>query len=201
MPRVSFREAKSAAWVGYEGRQGESWSFPDGSTWTVAQHWRTTITGFNACLLTSSRDVRLLTFGGTDGAADVASDIHQVLGGLPPQYMQALLVTADLMRSGGPEIHLCGHSLGGGMAAFCSVRTKLSASTINPAPLTASAGLDGLFGTNSQITNYIAGGSEFVSSSPGRNPGDDVAVPGTGNFFQRHSLVNTAPSVPLPRRM
>ena len=58
-----------------------------------------------------------------------------------------------------------------------------------------------LFGGNNQITNYIAGGREIVSSLPGRNPGRDIAVPSQANFFMRHKLENTAPHVDLPTRI
>jgi len=88
--------------------------------------------------------------------------------------------------------------LGGGLAAYSSVDTRIPANTINPAPLVGAANFSAIFRENAQITNFIAGGSEFVSSSPGRNPGRDVAVEGRGNFFMRHTLINTAPAIPLP---
>src|SRR5580765_3386585 len=81
-----------------------------------------------------------------------------------------------------------------------SVNTMLPASTINPAPLVGAMTLSSL-GTNSQITNYIAGSGEIVSSSPGRNPGRDVHVPATGNFLTRHMVANVDPSVALPTRI
>lgn len=202
MPNVSLKETKSAAYVAYDGQAGESWSFPDGNTWSITDTWHNHITGFKACLLTTSaRSFRILAFAGTDSVVDAAADVSQALGGMPPQYPQALIVAVSARDMAGGTLHLCGHSLGGGLAAFCSVRTRLSASTINPAPLVATAGFSGWFQSQSQITNYIAGGSEVVSSSPGRNPGDDVAVPANGNFFTRHLIANTAPSIPLPRRL
>jgi hypothetical protein len=103
------------------------------------------------------------------------------------------------------NLYLTGHSLGGGLAAYSSVSTGLSASTVNPAPLMGMATI-GSLGANNQITNYIGGSGggfsgEIVSSSPGRNPGRDVYVPATGNFFTRHLLAHVNPSVSLPTQV
>jgi len=116
---------------------------------------------------------------------------------MPSQYPQALSVTMMFMRKF-RNFFLCGHSLGGGLAAFTSVKTRIPASTINPAPLVGAADISAFFGNHSQIVNYIAGGSECVSSSPGRNPGIDKSVEAVGNFFTRHSLANVNPKVPFP---
>jgi hypothetical protein len=202
MSRADFKETKAASFVAYDGVRDESWQFPDGKVWTVTRTWHSHITGFKSLLLTcSSRPFAILAFAGTDSVVDAAVDIHQALGGIPPQYTQALVVASRAQQAHRSNLHLCGHSLGGGLAAFCSVHMRLPASTVNPAPLMTTAGLSGWFGSNRQITNYIAGGSEVVSSAPGRNPGVDVAVPATGNFFSRHSLANTDPSIPLPKKV
>ena len=203
MSYLSFAETKSTCYLAYDGNKGESYKFPDGSVWMIIDAWATRISGFKAILIrpSSERNLMVLSFAGTDSLRDVVADGAQVLGVKPVQYYQALILTNVCNSAFGESLHLTGHSLGGGLAAYSSVETKLFASTINPAPLVAAASFSALFGNNSQITNYIAGGSEFVSSSPGRNPGRDVAVPAKGNFFTRHSLANTAPSVPLPTKI
>lgn len=128
------------------------------------------------------------------------ADGAQLIGVTPIQYHQALALSIACKKVH-PDLHLTGHSLGGGLAAYSSVATRLCASTINPAPLVAAASFSALFLNNEQITNYVAGGREFVSSSPGRNPGSHVAVPATGNFFTRHLLANCDPSIPLPVKL
>ncbi|MBK7930062.1 MAG: hypothetical protein IPJ98_22105 [Bryobacterales bacterium] len=199
MSRLSFGETKSCCHIAYDGLKGQRYRFWDGSIWEVIDAWATSLSGFKALAMRPQAMPGrvVLAFAGTDSIRDVIADGAQVVGILPIQYPQALGVTNRCRRLY-PSLQLCGHSLGGGLAAYSSVQTRLDASTINPAPLVAGAGLSALFGSNQQIVNYIAGGSEVVSSSPGRNPGRDVAVPGSGNFFTRHMLSNTDPSVALP---
>lgn len=197
---LDFAETKGSCHVAYDGVAGESYRFPDGSVWSVARHWATAVTGFKAVLLNSPSDT-VLAFAGTDSLIDVLVDISQVLGDLPPQYLQALNLASQAQQRLGTRVSLAGHSLGGGLAAYCSVHTRMPASTVNPAPLVGGASLRALVGNNSQITNYIAEGGECVSSSPGRNPGRDVEVPssgGTFGFFTDHMLSNVGPAVPLP---
>lgn len=200
---LTVGEAKGCCHVAYDGRANERYRFPGGDVWSVIDHWATSITGFKAVLLGSNTN-RVLAFAGTDSLMDAAVDLLQVGGQTPPQYHQALaLTTLARMALRGRSMHLAGHSLGGGLAAYCSVSTGLPATTINPAPLIGAATL-GSLGQNAQITNYIANGGEFVSSSPGRNPGTDVYVPSTGgtfDFFTDHMIANVAPAVPLPVRL
>lgn len=201
---LTFLETKSACELGYSGLRDESYRFADGSRWNIIDHRRNVITGFKAVFMSKADGNKfILAFAGTDSISDVITDIRQVLGGVPLQYSQGLNVTNEIRRQvpGGKEFHLAGHSLGGGLAAYCSVSTKIPASTVNPAPLIGAASFSALFRDNSQITNYVARGGEFVSSSPGRNPGIDVSVTTSGNFFTRHSLGNVGPSIALPTRI
>lgn len=203
MSRLTFAETKSCCIIAYDAKKGDCYRFPDGSTWTVLKHWATSLTGFKAVLLTRDRQNprtmrrAVLAFAGTDSIRDGIADAVQVIGILPVQYVQALSISASC-KDASLDIKLCGHSLGGGLAAYASVHTRYEASTINPAPLVAGAGISAWFGDHPQIVNYIAGGAEFVSSSPGRNPGKHIAVPATGNFFTRHSLAHVDPRVPPP---
>lgn len=198
---LTLGETKGCCFVAYEGVKGESYQFPDGETWSVTQHWATRITGFKAALI-SSDDKTVLAFAGTDSIMDVAVDVVQVLGGVPHQYSQAMALAAvAAAKITGGRLHLAGHSLGGGLAAYCSSKLRIPTSTVNPAPLIGAISLRALFAENSQITNYVAKGGEIVSSSPGRNPGKDVSVESKGGwfgFFTDHMLANVAPSVPLP---
>lgn len=196
MPTLSFAETKGVCEVAYDGSRGETYRFPDGNNWNISRTESNWMSGFKAILI-SGNGKTVLAFAGTDSMVDVAVDIAQVFGGLPTQYQEALLLT-EQMRSGGSSLILAGHSLGGGLAAFCAVQTHLRAYTVNPAPLIGAATLSAFIGDNSHITNFVAAGGEFVSSSPGRNPGRDIEVPSSGNIFSRHSLSNVDPSVPLP---
>lgn len=198
MSELSFQETKGVCEVAYDGERGESYRFPDGSTWSVSSSISNWLSGFKSVVI-SGNGKTVLAFAGTDSLVDVAVDIAQVGGGLPSQYREALLITA-IERTRNRSLILAGHSLGGGLAAYCSVHTRLRAYTVNPAPLIGALTLSGL-GRNSQITNFVAQGGEFVSSSPGRNPGIDIEVPSSGNIFSRHSLSNVGPSTPLPVRL
>lgn len=201
---LSFVETKSTSELAYSARKGERYRFADGAVWIMLDHRRNVITGFKAVYMGKKDGSKyVLGFAGTDSISDALADAKQVLGGVPLQYKQALGVTREIWNKvpAGKVLHLAGHSLGGGLAAYCSVSTKLPASTVNPAPLIGAASFSAWFRDNSQITNYIAAGGEFVSSSPGRNPGTEVQIRATGNFFTRHSLANVGPSIPLPTQI
>ena len=201
---LTLGETKGCCYVAYDGKKGDRYSFPGGDTWVVTDHWATRLTGFKAAYLTSGEKL-VVAFAGTDSLLDVAVDIIQAMGGVPLQYSQAMLLVASASRDAGSRLQLAGHSLGGGLAAYCSAHLRIPASTVNPAPLVGgAASFAVLFAQNSQITNYIAQGGEIVSRSPGRNPGRDVSVPSTGGtfgFFTDHMLSNVAPSVPLPVKL
>lgn len=206
MAVLSLAETKGCCHVAYDGVAGERYSFPGGSVWSVIQHWATSITGFKAVSLApeSGGDIFVIAFAGTDSIIDAVVDVAQALGGLPPQYPQAMILARAAQRAAPGRLHLAGHSLGGGLAAYCSSALRCPASTINPAPLIGAASFRALFGNNSQITNYVARGGEIVSSSPGRNPGRDVEVDSSGGmfgFFTDHMLANVAPGIPLPVKL
>lgn len=201
MASLTLAETKSVCNIAYDGISGQKYKFPDNSIWTVAQHWATTSTGFKGIIILPDNrsDVYVMAFAGTDSLLDVGVDLDQLTGGLPTQYVQAIDWAKKGQAAAGGTFVLAGHSLGGGLAAYCSVRLRCPAFTINPAPLVGAATL-GALGSNPQITNFIAQ-NEFVSSSPGRNPGTDVVVPSSGgnfSFFTDHMISNVAPSIPLP---
>lgn len=201
MPTLNFADTKGTCHLAYDAVQGERYAFPDGIVWTVLESTATWYTGFKAIVIQprdGAKDVTVLAFAGTDSVLDGIVDLNQATGGLPRQYQQALSLTLETKKKY-TNLYLTGHSLGGGLAAYSSVYTRIPASTINPAPLVGAMSLRSL-GANNQITNYIGGSGEFVSSSPGRNPGRDVHVEATGNFFTRHMVANVMPGIALPQR-
>jgi hypothetical protein len=203
---LSLGETKSCCFIAYDGVTGERYSLFDNSIWSVSRHWADRISGFKAALIepNGGTSVSVLAFAGTDSILDAAVDILQAIGGVPIQYSQAIILASGAQSTLGGRLNLAGHSLGGGLAAYCSSALRIPTSTVNPAPLVGAATFSALFARNAQITNYIAQGGEVVSSSPGRNPGQDVYVPSTGGtfgFFTDHMLSNVAPSIPLPVKL
>lgn len=201
MPTLNFADTKGTCHLAYEAVEGERYSFPDGIVWNVLKSTATRFTGFKAIVIQprdGAKDVTVLAFAGTDSILDGLVDLAQATGGLPTQYQQALAMTLEY-KSQYANLYLTGHSLGGGLAAYSAVYTNVPASTINPAPLVGAMSLRSL-GKNNHITNYIGGGGEIVSSSPGRNPGRDINVEANGNFFTRHMVANVGPGVALPQQ-
>lgn len=203
MPALDLGTTKGVCDIAYEGVEGDRYRFPDGSIWRIGDDRGTWTSGFKGIVVAPERGATktVLAFAGTDSLLDVIVDAAQVTGQLPAQYIQALAWAQELSRTEGSRLVLAGHSLGGGLAAYSSVATGLPACTVNPAPLVGAISLDSL-GANEQITNYI--GNEFVSSSPGRNPGTDIEVPTSGGFlgfFSDHLLANIAPGIALPVKL
>jgi hypothetical protein len=209
---LQFSETKGASSLAYNARAGEVYRFPDGKEWQVSRVHQTGLTGFRAIELrpTDPNDRRVvLAFAGTDpkSPGDLITDARQALGlGTPIQYHQAAALAGRLQREHGSNLILTGHSLGGGLAAYASMRNGgIPATGVNSAPLVGATYLRGLMGRarNQNITHYNA--PEFVSRSPGVQPGQRISVPGRnsgiGGFFSNHGLDNTAPSVPLPTRV
>ena len=209
---LQFSETKGASSLAYNAKQGEVYRFPDGKEWQVSRVHQTGLTGFRAIELrpldpTDRRVV--LAFAGTDpkSPADLVTDARQALGlGTPIQYQQASALAGRLQREHGSNLILTGHSLGGGLASYASMRNGgIAATGVNSAPLVGTTYLRGLLGRarNQNITHYNA--PEFVSRSPGVQPGQRIGVAGrnggVGGFFSNHSLGNTAPDVPFPTRV
>ena len=204
MPALDLGTTKGVCEIAYDGLRDERYRFHDGSIWRIRDHRATMLSGFKGIVTVKEGQDSpvVLAFAGTDSALDVLVDATQVGGQLPAQYIQALIWAQQLFGQEGSRLVLAGHSLGGGLAAYCSVNTRAPACTVNPAPLVGAMSF-GALGSNPQITNYIAR-NEFVSSSPGRNPGTDVVVPSAGgmmSFFTDHSLSSIAPSIPLPTKV
>lgn len=204
MPALNIGQTKGVSEIAYDGVKDERYRFPDDSIWKIRDHRAFSTSGFKGIIIEPEERTNLvvLAFAGTDSILDAVVDLAQAVGGLPPQYLQALLWGRSLHSTEGSKLVLAGHSLGGGLAAYCSVLIGCQACTVNPAPLVGGITISAMR-SNPQITNYIAS-SEFVSSSPGRNPGTDVVVASRGgalSFFTDHSLSAIVPSVALPERV
>jgi hypothetical protein len=208
---LKFSETKGACHLAYSANLKEVYRFPDGKEWEIPELHSTAATGFRAILLKplDKLDFRLiLAFAGTDATSitDLLTDLSQALGVTPPQYFEASSLAIATSKRHGGNIVLTGHSLGGGLAAYASMVSHLPATTINPAPLMGATITSGYLHnprSRQPVTNYVAGGAEFVSSSPGINPGVDVKVRGGDkrffiSFFTNHTLGNTAPDTPFP---
>src|SRR5690606_41892743 len=128
MPTLTRAETKGACHVAYDGLTGERYRFPDGTIWSVVGDKATRYTGFKAVLLQpEGRDLRVLAFAGSGSVMDFIHDGVQALGGYSHQYTQALTLTGKYRGEGG-DLHLSGHSLGGGLAPCCCGRRRLSGS-------------------------------------------------------------------------
>ncbi|MDH3528785.1 MAG: hypothetical protein OEQ28_04410 [Acidobacteriota bacterium] len=204
MPAMDVGQTKGVSEIAYDGVEDERYRFPDNSVWGIREHRANRFSGFKGIIAApeDNDELVVLAFAGTDSPLDAVVDLAQATGGLPPQYNEALRWARAVFSTEGSKLVLAGHSLGGGLAAYCSVRIGCPACTINPAPLVGALTF-GALGANAQITNYIAN-AEFVSRSPGRNPGTDVVVASNGgmfSFFTDHSLSAVAPGVALPQRL
>ena len=204
MPGFGLVEAKSISYIAYDGVAGERYRFHNRDVWRVRRDIAVSGTGFKGIEIVREGGMAtvVLAFAGTDSLLDVFVDAQQLLGVVPTQYRQAITWARSLREREGSRLILAGHSLGGGLAAYCSVETQCRTYTVNPAPLVGAASWDAM-GDNNQITNFVAP-FEFVSRSPGRNPGRQVDVPGAGGMFSvftNHSLSAVAPSISLPTRI
>lgn len=85
--------------------------------------------------------VRVVAFAGTDvklNGRDFLTDAYQLLA-LPAQYWEALHITRRIVdataREPGVKLYFTGHSLGGGLAQFMALVSKMQAIVFNPAGL------------------------------------------------------------------
>lgn len=202
MPVLSFAETKGVCFLAYDAEKGQQYKFPDGLIWKIIDSYSDWISGYKSILIqpeSKEKEVTVLAFAGTTAwsPGDLKTDLDQALGEVPPQYLIALTTAVKHQKEYG-SLFLAGHSLGGGLAAFSSFATKVPANTINPAPLMGKVSEKGAK-SSSQVTNFIAGDWEIVSSLPGRLVGKIVHVSGKGNCLERHGLANVAPELGFPK--
>ncbi|HEX8398680.1 MAG TPA: hypothetical protein VF644_14695 [Pyrinomonadaceae bacterium] len=213
---IKFSETKGACDLAYHAVEGERYKFTDEKVWKVVRKIERFL-GFRAVIIQAEDSFYkpILAFAGTDptSVADIFTDAHQAVGGIfVPQYWFAVL-TANEAKGRFGDLVLTGHSLGGGLAAYASLVTGASATTINPAPLNSSNTLIGLMKNlkgKVNITNYICGTKgwrkgEVVTSliSPGFIVGEKIYVAGAdgAGFHTRHKLENTGAGVNMPTKV
>lgn len=209
---LSFAETKGASGLAYDAKKGEVYTFPGGEKWQVADLSEDKKTGFRAIALRpqDANDKRVIVaFAGTRDAVDWKANAGQGLG-LPTKQYNAAVQFADKWKAvAGKQVILTGHSLGGGLASYASIKTGLHATAVNSAPLALNhLGLNPLKARN--ITQYYVPG-EALSILNAKNPldirpGNQIAVQGRNSILDprstisNHSLGNVAPGVKEPSR-
>ena len=207
---LEFSETKSAAGLAYDAKVGEVYRFPDGKQWEVVDVQDDSRTGFRAVALkpTDPTDNRVVvSFAGSRDGKDWKANIGQGLGLPTRQYRQAVDFAEKWEARNGNNVILTGHSLGGGLAAYASIKTGLRATAVNSAPLALNhLGLNPI--SARRITQYYVPG-EALSVLNSKNPldirpGKSIAVQGRHSILdprsvgRNHSLDNVAPDIPAP---
>jgi len=207
---LKFSETKSAADLAYDAQLGEVYRFPDGKQWRVVDVRDDSRTGFRAIALRSTdpNDNRVIAaYAGSRDGNDWRANIGQGLGLPTGQYRQAVDFANKWKATDGNNVILTGHSLGGGLASYASIKTNLRATAINSAPLALNHlrlnPFDAL-----RITQYFVPGEAltvFNDASPlDIRPGIPIAVRGRHSILdprsvgRNHSLDNVAPRIPAP---
>jgi len=195
---LSFEEVVGLTWLAYKGNGTVgAWNI-GGRTWNLVTVYEQG--SFRAVLMNGSQTV--LSFSGTDDRGDWADNIGQGMLGASGQYIRAL----ELANQTSPGM-VVGHSLGGGLAAYCAIYAGKLAATINPAPLNINlASLVGMAAHMNNVINYIVPGEVLqllntVAPNMGI-VGHRYHVSTTGGFdpIQRHSIANLVGFV-APTRM
>jgi Protein of unknown function (DUF2974) len=210
---LEFSETKSACNLAYkssDSKVNDVYEFPDGKQWKVVEVKEDPNTGFRAVALkpVDANDERVIVaFSGSDEGGDWDDNIKQGAGIPTAQYGQAVDFAEKWKASDGDNVILTGHSLGGGLASYASIKTDLPATAVNGAPLALSNlgfnPLDAL-----RITQYYVPG-EALSVVNAANPLDirpglNIAVQGKDSILDprsvasNHSLKNVAPDIAAP---
>jgi Protein of unknown function (DUF2974) len=211
---LKFSETKSASEIAYKrtnSKVNDVYQFPDGKQWKVVDVKNDPSTGFRAVALKSldPNDKRVIVaFSGSDEGKDWGDNIKQGLGLPTAQYKEAVDFANKWKASDGNNVILTGHSLGGGLASYASLKTDLRATAVNSAPLALNhLGLNPFKALH--ITQYYVPG-EALSVENDANPldirpGFCVAVRGKDSILDprsigsNHSLDHVAPDIPAPK--
>lgn len=206
-PALTLAEAKACSQLAYHGVPGE---ISTDKRWLITEKglFESNLTGFRA-VLAKELEVReprfVLSFAGTDmkSLADIATDIEQALSLFffpVPQYAQASSLAESLLRVLRSRLLVTGHSLGGGLANFVSVKHGIPGAAINAAPLGAGTLMHiRMFGKGSPIhfTHYDNKGEVVSTYAPGVQLGDICYVANESNAFEAHLLQNVDPFAPM----
>ena len=131
-----------------------------------------TSTGMSAMLTRSPvTGTYYLAFRGTEvgpiDRRDAVADVNQLVGGRTLQYERAIELAQLIKDRLGPdaEIHLTGHSLGGGLAAAAAYATGLEATVFNPASLSRRYAQ----GTPGEIRSHVVVGDPLSIARTAQN--------------------------------
>ncbi len=211
---LEFSETKSACEIAYKrsnSKVGDVFQFPDGKQWKVVDVKEDANTGFRAVALkpVDPNDKRVVVaFSGSDEGGDWDDNLKQGVGLPTAQYGQAVDFANKWKAAAGDNVILTGHSLGGGLASYASIKTDLHATAVNSAPLALDhLGLNPLDAL--RITQYYVPG-EALSVVNNANPldvrpGENIAVRGKYSILdprsigRNHSLDSVAPDIPKPQ--
>lgn len=211
---LEFSETKSASELAYKrsnSKIGDVFEFPGGKQWRVADVQNDPKTGFRAVALkpVDASDKRtIVAFAGSDEGRDWDDNLLQGAGITPKQYKQAVDFTNKWKASDGNNVILTGHSLGGGLASYASIKTDLRATAVNSAPLALNhIGFNPLDAR--RITQYYVPGevltTENIANNTDIRPGWGIPVQGKDSIFDprsvvsNHSLDHVAPDIPEPK--
>ena len=214
---LSFAETKGASQLAYSANMGETYRFPDGSTWNVVDVQDDPQTGFRAIALkpTDPTDRRtIVAYAGTSNGVDWRNNVQQGLGLPSRQYQQAVDFANKWRAIDGDRVRLTGHSLGGGLASYASIKTNLPATAVNAAPLALNRFSLNPFENRrdaARITQYYVPGEALTvyddAAVANLRPGNAIAVEGRGSvldprsIMSNHGIENVAPDIPLPVRI
>lgn len=211
---LKFSETKSACDLAYKGsnsKVNDVYQFPDGKQWKVVDVQNDPKTGFRAIALKplDPNDKRVIVaFSGSDEGKDWGDNVKQGLGLSTAQYGEAVDFANKWKASDGNNVILTGHSLGGGLASYASIKTDLHATAVNSAPLALDhLGLNPLDAL--RITQYYVPGEALSVLNKANpldiRPGFGIEVQGRNSILDprsigsNHSLDNVAPGIPAPK--
>jgi len=205
LPPGDASKLSELAYTGQKNDQAGAWTVKE-----VITH--PGMPGYRAILAEGPDGRMALSYSGTyiPGKADLSlgnvlragsnlkTDAVQELGGIPPDYAQALIDAQTMKDRYGSNLVLTGHSLGGGEANFASEMLGIPAVTVNPAPLGVGArAAIALAGAPNHGDNSVAisNRNDFVSIGGQVNPlasqpGHVLLVDSSQNPFSQHSLGN-----------
>lgn len=185
---LKYMDVVSLTWLAYKG-QGTTgnWSFSTGNTWNLTNVIER---GSFRAVVVKSGPKTVLSFSGTDDAADWLDNAGQGLTGVSWQYAYALWVA----RSYACNL-VVGHSLGGGLATYVSIYGGKLCATVNPAPMNINlASGAAMLANGGLVINYVAAGEALdILDTIAINmirPGRIYNVPSSGGYnpVNRHLL-------------